>query len=101
MLESCRLREPVRCGRIVSKGVTVHDQTVEIVVSGPLSPDLVVTALEGFTVTTDEQGRTHVVGPVPDQARLIGLLAMFDGLHIAVISVNPIDDGDSHPHRVT
>jgi hypothetical protein len=41
------------------------------------------------------------VGPVPDQARLIGLLAMFDGLHIAVISVNPIDDGDSHPHRVT
>jgi hypothetical protein len=79
----------------------MHDQTVEIVVGGPLSPDLVVTALEGFTVTTDEQGRTHVIGAVPDQARLIGLLAMLDGLHVTVISVNPIDDGHSHPHRVT
>jgi len=79
----------------------MRDQTVEIVVGGPLSHDLVVTALEGFTVTTDEQGRTHVVGPVPDQARLIGLLAMFDGLHITVISVNPIEGEDSHPHRVT
>ncbi|MBD3942993.1 hypothetical protein IF188_14960 [Microbacterium sp. NEAU-LLC] len=79
----------------------MHDQTVEIVVGGPLSPDLVVTALEGFAVTTDDDGRTHVIGRVPDQARLIGLLAMFDGLHIAVISVNPIADEDSHPHRVT
>lgn len=79
----------------------MRDQTVEIVVGGPLSPDLVATALEGFAVTADEQGRTHVVGPVPDQARLIGLLAMFDGLHVTVISVNPVGDEDSHPRRVT
>lgn len=78
----------------------MDDQVVEIVVSGPLSHDLVVTALHGFTVTDDKAGHTRVVGPVPDQARLIGLLALFDGLHITVVSVNRIED-DSHPHRVT
>lgn len=79
----------------------MNDQTVEIVVRGPLPPDLVVTALAGFTVTNVGPGRTRVVGSVPDQARLIGLLAMFDGLHISVISVNRIEDEDAHAHRVT
>jgi len=78
----------------------MNDQIVEIVVGGRLSPDLVV-ALEGFTVTSDGPRRTRVVGPVTDQARLFGLLAMFDGLHMSVISVNPIEDEDSHPPGVT
>ena len=78
----------------------MNDEIVEIVVGGHLSSDLLV-ALEGFTVTADGPRRTKVVGPVPDQARLFGLLAMFDGLHISVISVNRIEDEDSHPHRVT
>jgi hypothetical protein len=30
------------------------------------------------------------VGRVPDQARLLGLLEMFDELHIEVVSVNPV-----------
>lgn len=77
------------------------DQVVEIVVGGPVSPDLQVTALEGFVVTGDGPGRTRIVGSVPDQARLLGLLAMLDGLHISVISVNRIEDGDSHPRGVT
>jgi len=78
----------------------MNDQIVEIVVGGRLSPDLVV-ALEGFTVTSAGPRRTKVVGPVPDQARLFGLLAMFDGLHMSVISVNRIEDEDSHPPGVT
>jgi hypothetical protein len=78
----------------------MDDQLVEIVVGGRLTPDVVV-ALEGFTVTSDGPRRTRVVGRVPDQARLFGLLAMFDGLHISVVSVNRIEDEDSHPRGVT
>ena len=47
---------------------------------------------------------TRIVGPVPDQSMLFGLLDMFDGLHIEVVSVNPVGTQtpiDSHPRRVT
>lgn len=80
----------------------MEDQVIEVVLAGELGPDLVA-ALDGFSVTNEVRGRTRVVGVVRDQARLLGLLEMFDGLHIDVISVNPLerDAGDSHPHRVT
>jgi hypothetical protein len=65
-------------------------QTIEVVVRGRLGPDLIA-ALDGFAVDTDEQGLTSVVGAIPDQAKLLGLLALFDGLHIEVVSVNPVE----------
>ncbi|GAA1976231.1 hypothetical protein [Microbacterium pumilum] len=62
---------------------------MEVVVRGRLGPDLVA-ALEGFDVEPGQNGMTRIVGPVPDQSKLFGLLDMFDGLHIEVVSVNPV-----------
>jgi hypothetical protein len=70
----------------------MDSQEIEIVVRGKLGPDLVA-ALDGFAVGTSPRGRTRVVGLVPDQARLLGILAMLDELHVDVISVNPVDRG--------
>lgn len=64
-------------------------QVVEIVVRGKLGPDLVA-ALQGFAVEDAVDGCSRVVGGIPDQARLIGLLEMLDELHIEVVSVNPV-----------
>jgi len=64
-------------------------QVVEIVVRGALGPELVA-ALDGFAVEHGADGCTRLVGAVPDQARLIGVLGMLDDLHIEVVSVNPV-----------
>jgi hypothetical protein len=61
----------------------------EIVIKGTLSPP-VAAAFPGFTVTRVEGGRTHLVGPIRDQARLHGLLEVLGGLNIELISVNPV-----------
>jgi hypothetical protein len=66
--------------------VPAHE--VAIVLKGRISPE-VAGALDGFAIDTGEAGTTTVTGSVPDQARLLGLLAMFDDLHIQVISMNP------------
>ncbi|MET0673578.1 MAG: hypothetical protein ABWY37_08820 [Microbacterium pygmaeum] len=68
--------------------MTAH--VMEVVVRGRLGPDLIA-ALEGFTVSTDGAGATHVVGSVPDQPALLGLLDVFRDLNIEVVSVNPLD----------
>ena len=64
-------------------------QVVEVIVRGRLGPDLIA-ALHDFEVETVADRCTRVVGSIPDQARLIGLLEMFDQLHIEVVSVNPV-----------
>lgn len=64
-------------------------QVVEVVVRGKLGPDLLA-ALPDYTVEAVADGCTRVVGAIPDQARLIGLLDLFDQLHIEVVSVNPV-----------
>jgi hypothetical protein len=70
----------------------MNAHVIELVVRGRLSPELII-ALEGFLVETDGDGMTRVIGPVVDQARLLGLLDMFDDLHIEVVSMNPVDAG--------
>lgn len=61
----------------------------QVIVRGRMSAELMA-SLEGFTIATDEGGLTRLVGDVPDQPELIGLLAAFDDLHIEVVSVNPV-----------
>ncbi|NYE20910.1 hypothetical protein [Microbacterium immunditiarum] len=63
---------------------------MELIVRGRLSPELILT-LDGFDVMTDERGFTRITGPVADQSRLLGVLELFDGLHIEVVSVNPVE----------
>jgi hypothetical protein len=67
----------------------MHAQVMELVVRGRLGAELIA-ALDGFDVATDAHGLTHIVGRIADQARLLGVLEMFDGLHIEVVSVNPV-----------
>ncbi|GAA1443140.1 hypothetical protein [Leifsonia poae] len=63
--------------------------TFEIVITGTLGP-AIAGAFEGFTVSRVEHGRTHLVGPIDDQARLHGLLELLASLNIELVSVNPI-----------
>ena len=63
--------------------------TFEIVIKGTLS-EHVAALVEGFTIERVESGRTHLVGPVPDQSRLQGILTIFGTLNIELISLNPI-----------
>ena len=72
--------------------MTAH--TVEIVIRGVLGPSLIA-ALEGFSVSRDPAGTTRITGSVPDQSMLFGILEMFDGLHIEVVSVNRVDEVSS------
>lgn len=64
-------------------------QVVEVIVRGRLGPELVA-ALQEFRVGTTAGGDTSLVGSIPDQTRLMGLLGMLDELHIEVVSVNPV-----------
>lgn len=68
----------------------------EVIVRGRLGSSL-VGALDGFRVHTDERGLTSIVGPVADQAALLGLLDMLSGLNIEVVSVNPFRDATDGP----
>ncbi|WP_127473509.1 hypothetical protein [Microbacterium sulfonylureivorans] len=62
---------------------------VEVVVTGRLGPSLLV-ALDGYDVTTRDDGTSSVTGVIEDQAELRGLLGVFDGLNIEVVSVNRV-----------
>jgi hypothetical protein len=66
-------------------------RSYEIQVKGTLSPTL-VTAIEGFEVSCVEQGRTTLVGWVPDQARLFSTLQLLRDLNIELVSLNPDPD---------
>jgi hypothetical protein len=62
---------------------------VEVVVTGHLGPSLIA-ALDGYDVTTRDDGTSSVTGVVADQSGLRGLLAVFDDLNIEVVSVNRV-----------
>ena len=63
-------------------------------VKGRLSPTLTA-AIDGFEVCRCEDGLTHLVGWVPDQARLHGTLEVLRDLNIELISVNPVSSPES------
>ena len=81
-----------RPAAVTSERVALGADTFEIVVKGRLSPTLVA-AIEGFEVTHCDQGQTHLVGWVPDQARLHSLLELLRDLNIELTSVNPVRSG--------
>lgn len=67
----------------------MDSQITEIVVQGTLGPEFMA-ALPDYAFSTGRGGRTRIVGPVADQARLFGILDMLEQFHIEVISVNPV-----------
>jgi hypothetical protein len=70
-------------------GGDMTSHVYEVIVRGRMSPELMA-SLEGFAIDTGDDGLTRLVGDVPDQPQLLGLLAAFDDLHIEVVSVNPV-----------
>ncbi len=68
-------------------------ERIEIVIKGTLSPS-VAELIEGFWISQVDGGETHLVGHVPDQTRLQGILTLFGNLNITLVSVNPIRE---HP----
>jgi hypothetical protein len=71
-----------------SERAIVGANSFEIVVKGRLSPTLTA-AIDGFEVSHCDHGLTHLVGWVPDQARLHCTLELLRDLNIELISVNP------------
>ena len=57
----------------------------EIVIQGTLSPS-VVAAVEGFSVRRVEHDKTHLIGTVPDQAGLLGILELLRDLTVTIES---------------
>jgi hypothetical protein len=78
----------------------VTAERFEIVVRGQLSPTLVV-ALDGLEVTGYDAGQSHLVGWVPDQARLHSLLERLRDLNIELTSVNRLPGADAGPDPST
>jgi hypothetical protein len=66
----------------------LNAQRFEIVVKGRLSPTLIA-AIDGFEVSRCDNGETHLLGWVPDQARLHSTLELLRDLNIELVSVNP------------
>jgi len=50
--------------------------------------------LEGLAITLEENGDTLLIGPVPDQAALFGLLRTVRDLGLQLISVNCLETGN-------
>lgn len=72
------------------KGPVVTQEPFEIVIRGTLS-EPVLELIDGFEISKVERGETHLVGLVPDQSRLQGILTMFGNLNIELVSVNPLE----------
>lgn len=64
----------------------------EIKVKGRLETATWCKWFDGMTVTLDENGHTVLLGPVPDQATLYGLLARLRDLAPPLLSVNMVED---------
>jgi hypothetical protein len=69
----------------------VSPEVFEIVVRGRLSPALLA-SISGFEATHCTGGQTHLVGVVPDQARIHALFSALLDLNIELVSVNPVRD---------
>jgi hypothetical protein len=69
--------------------ITMSSETYEIVTRGRMSPPL-VHALDGFTVLRVEYGLSHLIGTVPDQARLHEILRLLRDMSTELVSINSI-----------
>ena len=71
-------------------------RSFKIEVKGRLSPTLVA-AIDGFELSCFEDGKTCLVGWVPDQAGLFSTLVVLRDLNIELVSVNPGPDQPTPP----
>jgi hypothetical protein len=67
----------------------VGTTTYELVVTGELGPSM-VERLHGFDAMRVEDGRTHLVGRVGNQASLYVVLEVLHEFGIPIVSLNPV-----------
>ncbi|GAA1058266.1 hypothetical protein GCM10017608_06680 [Agromyces luteolus] len=65
----------------------------DIVVRGELAP-MIVEEFVGFEVVPGHPGSTRLLGTVPDQARLVGLLDLLRGFDVEIESVTHVPGRD-------
>ncbi len=61
-------------------------QTYEVVTKGRLSPAL-VRGLYGFTLDRVQDGKSYLLGTMPDQGRLFRALEVLRDLHVELVSI--------------
>ncbi len=71
------------------KGHPLSPEKFEIVVRGKLRPTFLAET-DGFDATYCTDGHTHLVGIVPDQAKIRDLFNRFLDGNIELVSVNPV-----------
>jgi hypothetical protein len=55
---------------------------------------------EGLTITLEDDGNTLLTGPVVDQAALHGLLKIVRDLGMPLVSVSPVENGQTDQSEV-
>ena len=65
-------------------------QRVEICVEGQIDKTW-TEWFEGFTITHTKKNQTVLIGDVPDQAALYGIITKLRNLGLKLVSVNPQD----------
>jgi hypothetical protein len=55
---------------------------------------------EGLTITLEDDGNTLLIGPVVDQAALHGLLKIVRDLGMPLVSVSPVENGQTDQSEV-
>jgi hypothetical protein len=69
-------------------GRHVRAENFELVVAGEVGPAL-LKSLDGFVIARVDDGRTHMVGRVNDQADIYALLAAIGDAGVHLVSFNP------------
>lgn len=70
-------------------GGNMSSHIYQVMVRGRMSPALMA-SFAAFEIDTDADGLTRLIGDVPDQSHLLGLLTALNDLHIEIVSVNPV-----------
>ena len=73
-----------------NKQFQTSNRGLEIHIKENLSPEW-LDWFEDFTLTFTPNGETILVGSVPDQSALHGLLAKIRDLNLTLVSVNPVE----------
>jgi hypothetical protein len=94
----------MRTGTAMSKkptpqNTTDHPVSYEIRVGGPLGPQW-MDWFDGMAIQVEPGGDTLIVGPVTDQAALFGLLKKVRDLGIPLVSIIPLEPGQSEQSDV-
>ena len=71
------------------RGFLLSPEKFEIVVRGRIGEPL-AESLSDFEVSYCTDGHTHLVGVVPDQARIRGLFGLLLDSNFELVSVNPV-----------